>query len=491
MGSSPVTATTPKMSLGTLERTLERFFRHLLEEGAGRARVLVAFSGGPDSTALLAGLVRVAPRLGLDLHAAHLDHALDADSARRARAAGRLAARLAVPLTSERLPAASAEGRQSPEAAARHARYAFLDKLADRLGATFIATAHHADDQAETVLLRLAFGSGIEGLAAMRARRGRLVRPLLTLRRRELVEALGHDTSLLAVTDPTNEDLAVPRNRIRHRLLPRLEREMPGSVERLVRVAAAAAAAVDRIDERLAACMEPAPVPYEPGVQVRRTAFEALPEALVGHALALLHRRAGIPYPPGIEARRDLLRQLAANRGGRAGCDCGGGWRWEAASGWLQLVRRESPRLEFAYTLEAPGEVTIQELGLCLRLRRGRLASWMFTACPDRAGLADFRPVAGRCRIEVRSRRPGDRLTPLGGGRRRLKDLLIDRRVPRRQRDRLPLLVVDGEIAWVPGITVGERFRLNPKDPGTARSVWIAEIQAIPLRGEELRDVSG
>ncbi len=482
------------MSLSILERTLERFFRRAFEDDgvpASGAKILVAFSGGPDSTALLAGLARVAPRLGAGLHAAHFDHALDPDSARRARAARRLAAELAVPFTGRRQ--APAGGGRGPEAEARRARYAFLEELADELAAPFIATAHHADDQAETVLLRLVFGSGIEGLAGIRPRRGRLVRPLLTLRRRQLVESLGRlgGGGLEAVEDPTNEDLKIPRNRIRHLLLPRIERDGPGSVERLGRVAAAAAAAGGRIETVLAAHLAPGPVPHEPGVRVGRAAFDALPEALLPHALALLHRCAGIPYPAGIEARRELVRQLAANRGGRAGCDCGNGWRWEAASGWVQLVRRESSRVEFAYTLDAPGEVTIQELGLHFRLRRGRLASWMFEAFPDRAGLSDFRPVAGSCRIEVRSRRPGDRLTPLGGGRRRLKDLLIDRRVPRRQRDRLPLLVVEGEIAWVPGIAVGERFRLSPAEPGETREVWIAEIRAIPLRGEELRDVFG
>lgn len=482
------------MSLSILEQTLERFFRRALEDAAGPAAgagILVAFSGGPDSTALLAGLARVAPRLGAGLHAGHLDHAHDPDSARRARAACRLAAELSVPITSERLQP-TPKGTLGPEATARRDRYAFLEKLADELGASFIATAHHADDQAETVLLRLLFGSGIEGLAGIRPRRGRLVRPLLTLRRRQLSESLHQlvagGLSLRAVADPTNKDLRIPRNRIRHLLLPRIERDVPESVERLGCVAAAATAATDRIEALLAAHLEPGPVPHEPGVQVRREAFDALPRALLPHALALLHRRAGVPYPAGIEARRDLLRQLTANRGGRAGCDCGDGWRWEAASGWFQLVRRESSPPEFAYTLDAPGEVTIQELGLCFRLRRGRLASWMFKACPNRAGLEDFRPVAGCCRIEVRSRRPGDRLTPLGGGRRRLKDLLIDRRVPRRQRSRLPLLVVDGEIAWVPGITIGERFRLSPEE---SDEVWIAEIRANPLHREDNRNVSG
>lgn len=475
------------MSSPPVELALERYFRPLIASGREPFRVLVAFSGGPDSSALLAGLTAVAPRLGLEVHAAHLDHGLDGDSARRAREAGRLAARLGVALAVERLEPGARRGGRGVEEAARRARYAFLERRADEVGADFVATAHHADDQAETVLLRLLFGSGIEGLAGIRQRRGRLVRPLLTLRRSELRDGLGSRLApLCPVADPTNDDLGAARNRVRHVLLPRLERAAPDLVERLCSLAAATAAAVRRVDALLADRLAPRPVPGEPGVEVDRAAVDVLPEALVPYALALLHRRAGAPFPAAARARGELGRQLRSNPGGRAGCDCGAGWRWEAASGVVQLVRRESSRPEFTYTLEVPGEVEIPEIGVRFRLRRGRVAPWMFTACPDRAGLAEAGPAAGggRCRIEVRNRRPGDRFTPLGrGGRRRLKELFIDRRVPRRQRDRLPLLVVDGEIAWVPGLAIGERFRLD--SPSSGRWAWIAEIEATEEKPEE------
>lgn len=470
------------MSSPPVELVLERFFRPLTASGSKPLRVLVAFSGGPDSSALLAGLTAVAPRLGLELHAAHLDHGLDGDSARRAREAVCLAARLGITLAVERLAPAARHGGRGVEAAARRARYDYLERQADAVGADFVATAHHADDQAETVLLRLLFGSGIEGLAGIRECRGRLVRPLLALRRRQLRDGLDRRFApLRPVADPTNEDLALARNRVRHLLLPQLEGVAPDVVERLCGLAAAAAAAARRTDALLAARLAPRPLPGEPGVEVDRAVFEALPAALVPHALALLHRRAGAPFPAAAPARSELGRQLRSRPGGRVGCDCGAGWRWEAASGVVQLVRREPSRPVFAYTLEVPGEVEIPEIGWRFRLFRGQVAPWMFAACPDRAGLAE--PAGGgRCRIEVRNRRPGDRFTPLGRGhRRRLKDLLIDRRVPRRQRDRLPLLVVDGEIAWVPGITIAERFRLDSPSPG--RWVWIAEIEALAGKG--------
>ncbi len=132
---------------------------------------------------------------------------------------------------------------------------------------------------------------------------------------------------------------------------------------------------------------------------------------------------------------------------------------------------RTEPAGGFAYTLEVPGELAIPEIGLRIAVRRGAAAPWMFAGAARRAGLA--LPLEAGEPLTVRSRRPGDRLRPLGSpGNRRLKELLIDRRVPCEARDRLPLLCVGEAIAWVPGVAVDERFRLAP----AAADAWIAEL---------------
>ncbi len=455
---------------------LDRFFGHLARKDD---LILVAFSGGPDSTALLWGLTRVATQLGLRLHAAHLDHRLDDDSSRRAAAAALLASRMNVALTVEQLRARR-PGGESPEAFARRHRYAFLDRLAENLGARFIATAHHAGDQAETVLLRLLFGSGLDGLGAMARVRGRVVRPLLGCRRADLRHALDR-AGLEPVEDPTNRDPAAPRNAVRARLLPWLDAREPGIEDRLCRLAATARRANRRLQRLIEPRLGLEPVrstttrqPY--GIAADRQALEELPEVLLPQALALLHRRAGTPYPASSAARRELLRQLRRARSGSAlGCDCGYGWRWEGSPGELRLVRNASSPGEFAYNLGVPGSVDVSEINLKVRLTHGPVAPWMFQGRANRAGLA-VADLESRD-VLVRNRRPGDRIQPLGSRRRRLKDLLIDRRIPRSERDRLPLLIIDGEIAWVPGVTIAERFRLNDEP-----SAWIGEIEELPAQ---------
>jgi len=460
-----------------LLQRLEGFFRTPGTPLVAGDGVVVAFSGGPDSTALLWGMAGLAPRLALRLFAAHLDHAMDDGSAARAAAAARLAGRLGVPFVTARRRILYGESR---EAAARRARYEFLEEVRRAAGARWVATAHHRDDQAETVLLRLLFGSGVEGLAGIRPVHGAVVRPLLGAPRAELAAAV-LAAGLAPIDDPTNRDLAVPRNRVRHRLLPALaleDRTDPSDLTdptdldlaaRLARLADRSREAGAALDRRLAGLL--AVTVEEEGVSIPRADLERLPAELWPFALAWLHRRAEAPYPAGAAARAELLRQLG--RPGRTASDCGRGWRWEARGGLLVLRRTPETRKpvpDFTYTLEVPGELDVPEVSVRMRLCRRAVEPWMFRGSPYRAGLA--LPLTEGDRVTIRNRRPGDRIHPLGaGGSRRLKEVLIDRRVPWTARERLPLLCVGERIAWVPGIAIEQRFRLA----GHA-TAWVAEV---------------
>ena len=232
-----------------------------LSAGAARvgihdgAALVLAVSGGPDSTALLHGAARLAPEHGWRLVVAHLDHALRAESGSDAAFVASAAKRLGLVVEIRRADVrvlAAAEHR-SLEDAGRHARYGFLEEVAAGLGSeAFIVTAHTADDVAETILLRLARGSGLRGVRGIPARRGRIVRPLLGARRATLREAL--DAAGIAyLTDPTNADAVHARNRVRSDLLPALERVNPAAVEALLRFGRLAADDDDLLDAIAAA----------------------------------------------------------------------------------------------------------------------------------------------------------------------------------------------------------------------------------------------
>ena len=196
-----------------MERTIRR---HAML--AGGETVLVAVSGGADSVALLHLLLGLGPEWRLRLHVLHVDHQLRADSARAADFVQALGARLCVPVE---VATVTVEPRGSLEAAARAARYAALETCAARVGADRVALGHTADDQAETVLMRLVQGAGVRGISGIPPVRGRIIRPLIELRRTAL-EAELRRAELSWAEDPSNRDPKFLRNRIRHELLPLL-----------------------------------------------------------------------------------------------------------------------------------------------------------------------------------------------------------------------------------------------------------------------------
>jgi len=195
--------------------------------------VLVACSGGPDSVALLDALVRLAPPRQLSLAVAHVDHGLRPGSAAEAEIPSSLAAAAGIPFFALTV---SVTGPGSPQERARRARHAALAACASRAGADVIALGHTADDQAETVVMRVLRGADPRGLVAMAAREHGLARPLLAVWRAD-VEAYCAARRLRCLRDPSNHDRRYLRTRVRHELLPALEAVFPGARRRLVLLA--------------------------------------------------------------------------------------------------------------------------------------------------------------------------------------------------------------------------------------------------------------
>ncbi|MXX75906.1 MAG: tRNA lysidine(34) synthetase TilS [Holophagales bacterium] len=346
------------MTVQPVDAAVAAFFarRPELARTVRDAPVAVAFSGGPDSTALLRAMQLGAPRFGWKPVAVHVDHRLDDGSVRRARAAGRIAGRLGVPF--EVHVARSLPPGRSLEEWARAERYRLLAGAARSLQAAAILTAHHRLDQAETVLLRILFGSGTAGLGAMRPVSNRLglplLRPLL-----ELEPGCLRDYAALngvePVDDPTNRDSGPRRNFVRRRLFPVLAAETPDLGDRLVRLARAARGAEPTVRRLLDEAL--APRSGDQSCEVEVDALMRLPASLWPAALARLHRLAGAAYPPTRNARRELVRQLdrRRSRGRSVGCDCGGGWRWEQSRDRLRVLRPPPPENQGIGSLEVRG----------------------------------------------------------------------------------------------------------------------------------------
>lgn len=218
----------PPTLLTLVERTLRE------ECGIERgARILLAVSGGPDSMALLHALARMAPALGFELSAHGVDHGLRPEASAELDLAERVATASGVPFDRSRVRVAPGGNLQ---ARARRARYDALDRAAERAGAGLIATAHQADDRAETVVLRLLRGSGPRGLAVLPARSGSLIRPLIRVRRADVMAHLGRHHVEHAV-DPSNQDRRYLRVRVRLDLMPMLEALSPRIVPHLTALA--------------------------------------------------------------------------------------------------------------------------------------------------------------------------------------------------------------------------------------------------------------
>ena len=471
-------ASHPGGGLTTERRFRDTIARHrMIRPGE---RILVAVSGGPDSTALLTLLCDAADEMEIGLHVAHLDHGWRGrESARDAEFVRRLAMRHRLPVTVGHVdratwkagPAGGAGRRQSSlEARARAIRLRFLRETAQGVGATRIALGHTRDDQAESLLLRLLRGSGRLGLAGIFPVVDDLfIRPLLDIRRRDLLAFLKRRRQQYRV-DSTNRDLGRTRNRVRQGLIPRLAKEYnPEVVEAL-------AVAAELLRDEEAYLGDVAEATY--GRLARSTASEvtfdlaeirALPLALLRRIVRIACARSRGRLQ-GVTSRhvRQVLEVLSSSGGGAIHLP--DGLRVIAGSGVLRFRTASGGSSDGEPPREAlcpvPGEVALPGFGLRLRARilerRASDAQSGPRPAPGPGGAClDADLVPGP--LLIRPRRPGDTFVPLGGpGTRKLKSFLIDRKVPVDERGRIPLVLSGDRIAWVVGYQIDDRFKVTP-----------------------------
>ncbi len=437
----------------------------------GGARILVAASGGPDSTALLHALATLGPGLGVaSVVAAHVDHGLRPDSAADADAVAALADRLGVGF---RLARVEVEGPGGVQAAARRARYRALERLRQEVGADRVATGHTATDQAETVLLRLGRGTTPAGLAGIRRRHGQVIRPLLACRREVLAAwCAAHD--LPVRHDPSNDRDAFRRVRVRQRLLPALAGELnPSAVEALGRLASLAAEEAALLDD-LAAEVRRRATGRGPGLEggLSAAVLAAAPAPLARRILARAWREAAAgPVDPVEGAHLDALLELARGAGEGAQATLPGGVVAERSLGWLFFGRGPWPVLA-EREVPGPGRYPLPGRGV-------------LEVTPGGAGHLVLPVPAAPYRLLLRGPAPGDRLA--GGPK--VARLLQAARVPRPSRGAVPLLVARGpegdSVLWILGV------RIAVPPPVTAPSWTLRYLEDAPVAPAEARRDNG
>jgi tRNA(Ile)-lysidine synthase len=452
------------------------------EAGVGPgSRLLAAVSGGVDSMVLLDALVRLREPLGLRVLVAHIHHGLrgraaDGDAAFVAAEA----ARRGLGVSIARLHPGERRPGESVQAWARTARYRQLEAIAERVGASHIAVAHTQDDQAETVLLNLLRGTGPRGLAGIPPTRRRILRPLLHVSRAE-VEAYASSRQVEFRTDASNTSDAYRRNRVRHHLLPLLAKEYnPRIVESLASLAgliredeAALAAQADRllaesgrVVER-AVILDVATLAAAPPSVVRRAfqgAFQQASQA--AHSLTRRH----------LDALRGLLSGGGAVR-------LPGGFVGQRAGKEIRIGR--PPGESSTVSAEAPAELPVRPgvwtawPPLACRIRVRRLASGRVPLADPIHWQAALSPQVLLNQLSLRARRPGDCFRPLGmQGQKKLQDFFVDAKIPREEREHIPLLMAGDRIASVIGYRIAQDFRWPGRGPACLVEVEFAADQS-------------
>ncbi len=453
-------------------------------------KVLLAVSGGPDSMALLELFCRLAPELQLGLHVVHLNHQFrGAEAAEDAEFVRQEAAGRGIPATilSYDVPAYRDRQRLSSQDAAHRIRYALFLQVAKEVGAARLAVAHHRDDRVETVLLNILRGTGPEGLRGMEAQRRWtrkeglfIIRPLLDFSREEILEFLKAE-GIPHRLDRSNLKPVYLRNKVRLQLLPLLEKEYNPALRDCLLSLSDLMGDVDRyLGDQTHRAWKGVLLSRRQGeVVLDREKLVPVPAALQGRLLR--HALEGL-----LPGMRDLtyrhirgVQELAARGKTGTSLDLPGRVTARISYGKLYLFRKgrkKSPERGQPLNLAVPGEALLpggREKVMARVLRRGEMP---WPPLREREALLDYDRLAGPDSLTVRCRRPGDRFQPLGlKGTKKLKDFLMDRKIPRQERDGLPLVTRGGDILWVVGLDIHDGFKVT----GETRRVLHLQIQGV------------
>ncbi|MBE6610814.1 MAG: tRNA lysidine(34) synthetase TilS [Ruminococcaceae bacterium] len=431
----------------------------LLEKGD---RVLLALSGGADSVYLLLVLLEIKDILGIEICAAHLNHGIRGEEADRDELFSRqLCERFQVRFVSERVnvPEEMKKTGEGCEECARRLRYSFLERSAKALECNKIATAHHADDNIETVLLHMIRGCAISGLTGIKPIRGNVVRPLLCVGKAEILAAL-EEKGETFVTDSTNASDDMTRNFIRHNILPKIYELNPKADGAVLKMCRALSEDSEYLDS------ETAKLPRD----MSREELKRLPSALFSRYIIRRHAEsfssAGGDTP--MLDGRSLERIKSALYGnGTVRIDVQGGvTAYIDSKGIAFEERKKEEEKSFFQELDF-GENIISSNGykILITMEKKVAEEWIniYKLSILMSLNSDKILKSGKLRISVRQRQEGDSYV-FGGHRRDVRRQMINFKIPQRKRASLPVFCSGGEIFWIPGLPLSDGFRAKKGD---------------------------
>lgn len=455
----------PSDVLNRVRCTIQRY--RLIEKAEN---VLVGLSGGPDSVCLLHTLHLLSAELGFKLYAAHVNHLLRGEeSDMDERYARMLCEEIGIPFYVQAydIKKLSRDGKLSLEEAGREARYTYFNSLSDRLGAARIAVAHNRDDQAETVLMHIIRGTGLDGLRGMDYSRGRIIRPLLDVPRKDIEEYCSF-YRLAPRTDSSNLENAYTRNKVRLDLFPMMNRlldtDVASSILRLSEVVRDDGDYLNACTEEL---LERSLMAWDGGTAViNRLELEKVHPALAKRAVrkAVAMVKGDLK---GLESKHveSVLRLVADSRTG-AGIDLPGGVTAVRYYDTLKISRRavDEPAGSFSVPVLIPGRTTVEAIGGSLEASFEKKTFHVeeYTRIRYNSFVQFFDFDGLKAGITVRNRLKGDVFKPLkSNGTKKLKEYFIDCKIPRDLRDKVPLVAVGNEIVWVVGYKISDKFKVT------------------------------
>ncbi len=425
-----------------------------------RDSVLVALSGGPDSVALLHLLLNIREKYNLNIAAAHLDHAIRAGSSKDREFCRKLCKRLKIKLYSRRtdVEALARKEKMTIEEAGRKARYDYFQSICSKYGYNKIATGHTSDDNAETVLFNMARGSGLRGLSGIPVKRGNIIRPLIEIEKAELIYWLTTN-KIKFRTDPTNRSIKYTRNRIRQKVIPELKQINPELMKSLGRLSRNVAEDLELIDSL-------AVLSYNDALMSEGNSKIVLDLRKLEKYDASLRKKAvveaffrliGAKFSPSF----DLLARADETINGRSGSRTPLGKNiWIEKSQGKISVFKAGDAISILIPIVVPSVTKIPGSGWILETRVLNKKEVKSLKTKPSAAFLDNKKVIDPV---VRFRRKGDRIRPFGmRGAKLVSDLLIDRKIPKFERDEVPLVISKNRIAWVGGVAISDDFKVGP-----------------------------